>query len=617
MSRKPFFWLCIAWLCVLAVYGQVVSFDYVWDDNPLFVSSAALRNWASLPELWQAISRPILPGTTYFRPMVLLVFAIEFRFFGANPEVSHSINLILHLINVSLVFCIASIFAKGLPDRNRLLIPVIAAFFYALNPALHEAVCWVSGRFDLLATSFVLLGVFSGLAVTGVISGVLVGLCFFFGLASKEVAIMLPVAIGVVQCARGRLFLQGLSLRRDIRLQIYGLSIGFLAYAVLRLAEVPDFIHQNVVAAAELDLLGRLQLVGRTFQFYALMTVAPFIQQSPQHPFDMGALNSFDLISFVVLLGFVVFLLRLVLGGSLIAALFISALAALGPVLNIIPLTIGDNIGHERFMTLPLAFFALVVAYGLVGFVSVQRSRIIYSFSLLWFGVGVFSLLLTVPLWRNDLSLWAWAFAQHPKSAYVSHNYANAAIRFRDFDRARLALDAAYGVDPESGMTKLIEGHMLIRQHKYARGLEKIESVLGVMSFPHQSSPDFGGVNVSDVPKTSAQDLSWFLPFVYTAAAEAALSLRDFGKASDYIRVALYYDRSYPPALLVGGLAAYGQGNIDAGDNLILRARSVYIDFAQAEVHSIKAQFLVQLCQDVSAPSTTCNEDVLARIGGL
>ncbi|MBL4652492.1 MAG: hypothetical protein JKY53_06445 [Flavobacteriales bacterium] len=92
--------------------------------------------------------------TTYiagnYHPLTTLSYAVENFFFGENKTVFHSTNLLLHLLNVFLVFLFIS---KLLKDKT---IALISAAVFALHPMHVESVSWVSERKDLLYSIFYL-----------------------------------------------------------------------------------------------------------------------------------------------------------------------------------------------------------------------------------------------------------------------------------------------------------------------------------------------------------------------------------------------------------------------------------------------------------------------------
>lgn len=89
-------------------------------------------------------------GTEFFRPVGGLALAATGRLFGSSPMLWHLASLLLHLLNSTLLFLLA----RRLTFSR--LASLAAALLFALHGTRPEAVTWIAGRFDLLATFFVL-----------------------------------------------------------------------------------------------------------------------------------------------------------------------------------------------------------------------------------------------------------------------------------------------------------------------------------------------------------------------------------------------------------------------------------------------------------------------------
>src|SRR5206468_3476854 len=111
----------------------------------------------------------------------------------------HATNLALHAISTVLVLLIGRALAP------RTIAGPLAALLFGLHAANHEAVVWISARFDLLATGFSLLAIWllvrqeSGGATTesdgrGQLAPWLAALAFLAAVLSKEAAVALPIA---------------------------------------------------------------------------------------------------------------------------------------------------------------------------------------------------------------------------------------------------------------------------------------------------------------------------------------------------------------------------------------------------------------------------------------
>lgn len=82
------------------------------------------------------------------KPLVFLTFAVEYHFFGLNPHVYHTVNILLHLLNVFLVFWWIYLMAR------KPWIAFITATMFAVHPLRVESVSWVAERKDVLYALF-------------------------------------------------------------------------------------------------------------------------------------------------------------------------------------------------------------------------------------------------------------------------------------------------------------------------------------------------------------------------------------------------------------------------------------------------------------------------------
>jgi len=124
----------------------------------------------------------------YYRPLGFLSFAADWSAWRAWPLAFHVTSVLLHLLNTLLVFLLA----RRLLGRQA---AVAAAALFGLHVVNHEAVFWVSARFDLLATAgalalLLVLGSGSRWRLAGV------AVLYLAALLSKESVVAMPVAAG-------------------------------------------------------------------------------------------------------------------------------------------------------------------------------------------------------------------------------------------------------------------------------------------------------------------------------------------------------------------------------------------------------------------------------------
>ncbi|PCJ87764.1 MAG: hypothetical protein COA57_04205 [Flavobacteriales bacterium] len=130
------------------VFFPSIFFDFTnWDDDWMLVNNPLVKS-LSLSNIRRIFTE--LYNKNY-QPIVIFSYAVEHYFFGLNAKIFHLTNVMLHLINVSVVY----IFIKSISDKGR--IAFIASALFALHPLRVESVVWITERRDLLYTMFFLL----------------------------------------------------------------------------------------------------------------------------------------------------------------------------------------------------------------------------------------------------------------------------------------------------------------------------------------------------------------------------------------------------------------------------------------------------------------------------
>jgi len=156
----------------------------------------------------------------YYRPLALLCLGLDWNLWGLNAAGFHLSNICLHAASTMLVFALGRRFLD-LPGA------AAAALLFGLHPANHEAVFWIAGRFDLLATFFVLLALLL-LFREDARSYALGVACFGLALLSKESALSLPMI-----SASYDVFVRGRTWQTTVK-RLIPLLVLMAIYAVLR-----------------------------------------------------------------------------------------------------------------------------------------------------------------------------------------------------------------------------------------------------------------------------------------------------------------------------------------------------------------------------------------------
>jgi hypothetical protein len=179
LSAFPFLYAVITFIRVIG--NTFWLDDYGWVSN-------AMRTTRDISYLLQ-------PMAGFFRPVVNGIFVVNFWMFGLDPAGYYVANILIHLVNIALVFVLVYRLSK-----ERFFIAWFASLLFAGTFGNYgEAVIWISGCTELIATTFYLLTLmyhWSFLNTRKVRDYVLAFLCFLMSLLSKESTIsLLPVLI--------------------------------------------------------------------------------------------------------------------------------------------------------------------------------------------------------------------------------------------------------------------------------------------------------------------------------------------------------------------------------------------------------------------------------------
>ncbi len=177
-----------------------------------------LKRLGGLTHAWGFFSG--LDFFSYYRPVGFVSFAADASVWGWHAGGFHITNLVLHCVNVLLVFALA----------RRLVTPPVAglaAALFAAHASNQEAVYWISARFDLLATCGVLATVLLATKRQAWYVAAAMG-TFVLALLSKEAALAAPILVGAYE-----VFISRSRVRRVVAILCLMLAL-IVAYSLVR-----------------------------------------------------------------------------------------------------------------------------------------------------------------------------------------------------------------------------------------------------------------------------------------------------------------------------------------------------------------------------------------------
>ncbi len=151
------------------LYANTLNNGYVLDDDVVYLKNKDVQ--AGYSGIGSILHHSFIYGFTghndqSYRPVVLIVFAIEKQLFGNNPHTGHFINILLFgLACVLLYKLMVTLFEKySLPTfsilNSQFSIPLVVALLFAAHPIHTESVANIKGRDDILNFIFFELSLF-------------------------------------------------------------------------------------------------------------------------------------------------------------------------------------------------------------------------------------------------------------------------------------------------------------------------------------------------------------------------------------------------------------------------------------------------------------------------
>ncbi|MBX7139705.1 MAG: tetratricopeptide repeat protein [Chitinophagales bacterium] len=194
----PLQWLVLA-AAVLVIYFPTINYQLTQYDDAFFTESSAkwLKQSGNISDAFTqgVFSDPASKSDSYYRPMLLLTFYFDEWIGGSSLKAFHITNIIIHLLNVLLVLLLFRKLKFSSP------VSFWMAMFFAIHPALQQAVSWIPGRNDSLMTLFALCSIVSLLeyrtrAGLGFLAAHIVS--FALALLTKETAVLLPLLFVII-----------------------------------------------------------------------------------------------------------------------------------------------------------------------------------------------------------------------------------------------------------------------------------------------------------------------------------------------------------------------------------------------------------------------------------
>ena len=435
-------WLALAALSVLTfvVFFPSLKCEFTnWDDGTYVTEN---------PMIWKLDGRAIkeiftTPVSLNYHPLTILSLAIDYTFDKLNPYYYHLNNVLIHILNVLLVFFFIRIFLEGYNRRavsesfrpDPFTVAFITAAFWAIHPMRVESVTWVAERKDVLYMFFFLLSMIFYLRFIEEKKTKWMIVCFLLFIGSclsKGMAVVLPAVLILIDWFYGntktiKQFLH--SLVRKLHFFITSIAFGIAAYYIQS--------HGAIAAFGTFSLFQRLTFGCYGFIMYLWKLILPFsLSAFYPYPFTdaQGNIPAIYYASpFIVLImaAVIFFLLRKnqTIGKILVFgfAFYFITIALVLQFISVGSVIMADRYAYASYTGI---FFIVGCFYDYVKKFFSSSVSTIFAGALIIIA-GYFSYLTheRTKVWTNAETLWTDAMNQFP---FIEIAYENRGIYYKD-----------------------------------------------------------------------------------------------------------------------------------------------------------------------------------------
>ena len=362
------------------LYVNTLGHQYTVDDVTVITNNKIVQK--GIDGIGEIFTTPYRKGywdrnENMYRPVSLVMFALEWELAGENAFVGHLVNVLLYSLTGFLLF-----YALALLFENRkysLQLAFLAALIFAAHPIHTEVVANIKSRDEILAFLFSVLSLFLLLKYVDKrkIYFIAVSLfSFLVALLSKENAItflaVFPFAI---------YFFRNTEIRKNIflcALFIIPLIVYFvIRYSVLNHIGAHEQIQliNNSLAAAP-DFISRIATAIFIFWKYIQLLIFPHPLVS-DYSYNQIAIKSFSNPLVILSVLVLIFLIYVAIKGiksksifSFSVLYYFITISIVSNVFILIEATMG-----ERFLYMPSLGFAIALAYAIVVLIEKKKEN--------------------------------------------------------------------------------------------------------------------------------------------------------------------------------------------------------------------------------------------------
>jgi protein O-mannosyl-transferase len=454
-------------IVTLAVFLPSRQFDFLlWDDDVNIKNNEAVMAELSSESVKAMFSTSVIGG---YNPLSNLSFAVENHYFGLEPKVFHTTNVLLHVAATLLVFLL---FRKlGLS----LFVSSLVALLFGIHPMRIESVAWITERKDVLYSFFFLIASILYISYYQTRKWyfyILSLLVFVLSLLSKIQAVSLPLALILIDYHfEGRFRFR----------QVWNKAPYFLLSLATGIAGIYFLQQQGSLETDTIIPLHDRAFVGSfSFLVYVVKAIFPY-QMSAIYPFPAN-LNwmHYSSMGVVLILAFLIWKMKRWRKEMVFGSLFF--LVNVMFVLQVVGA--GQGYIADRFTYLPYIGLFFLVAWFLEQLGSGKMKIPVYI------GTAAYVILMLamtsnhLGVWKNTETLFSNVLEHYPNVAVAHNNMGKYFREGNNYEKAIYHYTEALRINPEGWNTYSNRGKALF-------DLGRADEALADLNKSLEINPDF------------------------------------------------------------------------------------------------------------------------------
>jgi tetratricopeptide (TPR) repeat protein len=490
-KRNPMVCLLLA-VITLALYNPVNRHPFVnYDDDRYVVNNPHVRQGLTAETVGWALTST---EQANWHPLTWMSHAIDCSLYGLNPVGHHFTSVLLHGMNVILLFLLLK-WATG-----RLGPSLFVAALFALHPMNVESVAWVAERKNVLCTMFFFLALWAYgwySRKPGWQRYLAVAALFAAGLASKPMVITFPFVLLLLDywpLARVR----GAGIEAGVQSKVEAdktrptfswsqLAIEKLPLLTMSAASAVITMRAQqaggaVRTTAEVSFGARIATAIYAYAMYLWKMVWP-ARLAPLYPHPGDSLAAWQvLVAALVLLAITAFAWRFRARRYLLVG-WLWFLGTLVPVIGLVQ--VGEAAMADRYAYIPLIGIFVMIAFGVADWAEEKRLGLWPAFAAAVVLVALaFVTHRQIGYWQSNYELWSHTLAVTENNFVAENNLGGALILEGREEDAHPHFEAAARINPRDPMSRSNLGIYLQNHHQMREAVAEYEAAVELTSDP-------------------------------------------------------------------------------------------------------------------------------------